>query len=468
VIRVEDGAPSAPDAGDEARPEGEGDGALGRGSALRRFLLWDEAGWIVAILAVGLLLRGCWAGAVTVDPNDGRFDDSVFYHNVAVTLVRQHEFSSPYSGLPTAQWPPGYSLFLAGIYWLFGPTLTGARVANMVLGAGTAALVYLLGLRLFERRTARLASLLAAVFPDQIFFVSVLYSEILFTFMFVLGLLFIVLAVRCPVGERRWWLLGLGLLTGGAALVRGQGLFLPPMAFVAWKLLGVPWTRALTWTAAVAVLAAAVILPWAVRNYLVLGRPVLITTSFGGNFYLGHSNEADPIGRLLEEYGPLTKPGAEAKVGEVALRRGLRFMLTHPRDEVRLTAQKIRDLYRSDHVGLDLVEESGKRKILRDGVRAALDHVADGLYFGVLAASGLALAIATGRRDGAVLVPVAVIGLWTAGSALFFGDPRFHFPVIPAFCLIAGRLAVLPRAPLAAAAAVILVAAVVPQVFVAQ
>lgn len=464
---MEAGAPRAPDAGDEARLEGEGNRALGRGSAVRRSLPWDEAGWIFAILAVGLLLRGYWAGALPVDPNDGRFDDSVFYHNVAVSLAREHEFSSPYSGLPTAQWPPGYSFFLAGIYWLLGPTLTGARVANMALGGGTAVLVYLLGLQLFERRTARLASLLAAVFPGQIFFVPVLYSEILFTFMFVLGLLLIVLALRCPVGQRRWWLLALGVLTGGAALVRGQGLFLPPMAFVAWKLLGVPWTRALTWTAAIAVLAVAVILPWTVRNYLVLGRPVLITTSFGGNFYMGHSNEADPIGRLLEEYGPLTEPGAEAKVGEIALRRGLQFMLTHPRDEVRLTAQKIRDLYRSDHVGLDLVEGGGKREFIRDSVRAALDHIADGFYFGVLAASGLALAIATRRRDGTVLVPVAVIGLWTAGSALFFGDPRFHFPVIPVFCLIAGRLAVLRPVPLVAAAAVILVAAVVPQVFVA-
>lgn len=455
-------AGAAEDTGARARPESAGGGP----GLLRRLPRTEDAGWLFAILVLALLPRGVWAGLVAVDPNDGRLDDSVFYHNVAVSLARHHEFTNPLNGFPTAQWPPGYPFFLAGIYRLFGPTLYGARLANMLLSAGTAALVYLLALRLFDRRSALLAALLAAVFPGQVFFVSVLYSEILFTFMFVLALLLIVVSPGRAASRRAWWLVCLGVLAGAAALVRGQGLFLLPMAFAAWLLLGVPRARAFRWTIAVTGLALAVILPWTVRNYLVLGSPVFITSSLGGNLYTGHNDAgSDPIGPLIEEYGPLTKRGAEVKVGEVALRRGLRFMFTHPRDEMRLTAEKIRDLYRSDRSGLDLVEGYRTRKIMDDAARSALDHLADGFYFWVLAAAGLALVHAAHRREGAVLVPVVVVGLWTAGSVLFFGDPRFHFPIIPVFCVLAGRLAAVSRPVLLAAAPALMGVAVLPQVF---
>jgi 4-amino-4-deoxy-L-arabinose transferase-like glycosyltransferase len=413
-----------------------------RGTAIiSRFLGWEHANQLLLIFAASLLVRGLWAGFATPDPNDGRFDDSVFYQRVAVSLVQGHGFTNPYSNFPTAQWPPGYSYFLAGIYFLFGPTLVGARLANVVLGAATAALTYLLATRLFDKRAALAAGLVMAVFPSQIFFVSLVWSEVVFTFGFVLALLCVVMALQAPGSQRRWWLLGVGLLTGAATLVRGQGFFLPIIAFLTWGVLGREWMRSLKWTAVTVAIMALVLLPWSIRNYVVLHSPVLVSTSFGGNLYMGHNKEGpEGIMHILDEYGPLTKyPGAEVKVGDVGLREGLKFLVTHPLDEVRMTGEKIRDLYRDDYVAMYLIEGYGSRQIMDESLRNVLKHAANSSYFVVLAASGLALLGPWRERKAGLQFALLAIGVWTLGSMAFFTNTRFHFPIMPAFALLAGE-----------------------------
>ena len=425
---------------------------------------WEHTVPLLAIFLGALLVRGLWAAVAAVDPNDGRFDDSVFYYKVAVSLAQGHGYTGPWTGLPTAQWPPGYPFFLAGIYSLFGPTVAGARLANVALGAGTAALVYVLALRLFDKRTATLAGLLAAVFPGQIFFVSLVWSEVVFTFAFVLALLLIVLVVQVPRQQRQWWLVAAGLLFGAAALTRGQGLLLPIVALIAWGVFGRDWARALAWTGVTLACMVAVILPWTIRNYLVLDSPVFISTSLGSNFYYGHTdNREEDLRDLVVEYGPLTRPGAEADIGNAGLRRGLQFLVTHPAKEIRLTIEKVRDLYRDDYTGVYYLEGSQSQLVMDPRLKSSLKHLANSFYFSVVAVSALSLVL--WRRDKAALFfPLLVIGLWTLGSVVFFTSPRFHFPVMPVFCLLAGRaVAVSPRRALLLAVPAALGAVLIPQ-----
>jgi 4-amino-4-deoxy-L-arabinose transferase-like glycosyltransferase len=432
---------------------------------ISRFLGWEHANQLLLIFAVSLLVRGLWAGFATPDPNDGRFDDSVFYQNVAVSLVEGHGFTNPFTHFPTAQWPPGYSFFLAGIYYLFGPTLVGARLANVVLGAATVALVYLLALRLFSKRTAVAAGLVMAFFPGQIFFVSLVWSEVVFTFGFVLALLCIVMVLQAPDSQRRWWLLAAGLLSGAGALVRGQGLFLPIIAFIAWGALGREWMRSLKWTAATVAVMALVLLPWSVRNYVVLDSPVLVSSSFGGNFYVGHNKDGrQGVKHIMAEYGPLTKdPEAEVAVGNAGLREGLDFLVTHPLDEVRMTGEKIRKLYRDDYIALYLIEGYGTRQIMGESARNVLRHAANSFYFVVLAASGLALLGPWRERKAGLLFALVAIGVWTVGSMAFFANARFHFPIMPAFALLAGEALITHQRYLLLLLPVAVAAIVIPQ-----
>ena len=87
------------------------------------------------LLAFGLRLA--WALYSKADPTDGRFDDSLLYHFLAIGIRDNFQYVNPFTGVPTATWPPGYPTFLAGVYSLFGTSVEAANVAQAVLGALT-------------------------------------------------------------------------------------------------------------------------------------------------------------------------------------------------------------------------------------------------------------------------------------------------------------------------------------------
>src|SRR3990172_512425 len=96
------------------------------GSAPHRTLVRGrDLAWLAAIVLAALGLRLVWAAFASADPTDGRFDDSVFEHFVAVSLEKGGGYNNPYTSLVTAQPPPGYPFFLAGLYWLASPPPPG-------------------------------------------------------------------------------------------------------------------------------------------------------------------------------------------------------------------------------------------------------------------------------------------------------------------------------------------------------
>ena len=98
---------------------------------------------LAAILAVAFLVRLAAVFAIEVNPRFGWQFDMTWYDVVARRLVKGWGYVSP-TYTPTAAWPPGYPLFLATIYGVFGPSLLAAKVANALLGAATALVTYLI------------------------------------------------------------------------------------------------------------------------------------------------------------------------------------------------------------------------------------------------------------------------------------------------------------------------------------
>lgn len=414
--------------------------------------------WLAAAVALAFLLRIVWVLYATADPLDGRFNDSVFYHLVATHLAGGGGYTNPFTFLPTAQFAPGYPFFLTGLYWLFGPHLTVAELANVALGAATVGVVYLLALRLFDSISARIAAFLLAVFPGQILFASVVYSETLFTFLFVLGLLLALVARKQPPGSAWLWLLAFGLVAGAAALVRGAGLTLLIIGPAYWALTRLDWRVTVRWSALAIVMAGLLIAPWTVRNLVTMDAPLLISSSAGSNFWQGHNAAASggddaAVGQLLERYGPLTEPGAEVRVSNAGYREGLRFAVTNPGEELLLIGKKFQALYlNGDIIALDINEWSGQRPFIASGLRSALKLLSDSFYYAVFFVALFALLRWAVQRGQGPLLPVIAFTALTLGHVvLFFGSPRYHFPMIPLLCLFAGwALAALPllRAPL--------------------
>jgi 4-amino-4-deoxy-L-arabinose transferase-like glycosyltransferase len=396
------------------------------------------------ILIVALAVRLAWIAWIHPDPNDGRFDDTVWYRGSAHFISIGEGYLNPFAGTPTAAWPPGYPYFLGTVFRIFGEGLAQTYVANALLAVATVAVVYVIGVLLLERTTALVAAGALAVWPGQVYFTSLTLSEILFTFLLTSGVLALLVVPKVDS-----WRLPMVMLFGAivalAVLTRGQALVLFPLAIVAWRTSGMRWQAAAGLGILAAVVAAT---PWVVRNVREMGSPVIVATNVGPNLWIGHHAESTGRMALLRPFpvpeggDEMTQSEYEVAASNLALRKGLAYMLTHPRNEVRLSVIKIRAMYESDATALDWNSRyrAGLYGAQRNEDR--LRGLANGAWFASLGLAAVGLYVSRSRlRSPLVILPLLVL-LWTAGHLLFFGDSRFHYPIVFAIALLAARAVV--------------------------
>ena len=164
-------------------------------------------------------------------PNDSP-DDSKIYARIARNVLEQHSYSQaeapPYE--PTLIRLPGYPLFLAAIYKVFGHGNNGAvRVVQALMDTATCGLIALLAFywepNEERKRAAAIAALaLAAVCPFTAIYSATVLTEVPTMFLAVAMCVAATLAFRAESLRRAlaWWCVA-GLFGGSAVLFRPDG-----------------------------------------------------------------------------------------------------------------------------------------------------------------------------------------------------------------------------------------------------
>lgn len=242
---------------------------------------------LAAIAAVGLLARAY----VVVNPVEHPGDDSRAYFALSKSLYEEGSFGGPEFRDPS-DWSPGAPLLYAAAYFLTGGAREGtARIVEALCGVAAIFVVFALGRRLAPPRTrdavGLTAALAVAVYPPFLHSTGELMSEP----PAILTLPAAVLAFLWAAERQRLWAWAVpGLLFGLTAMLRPEYL-LVGAAFVALAALRAGLERGLRpglGAAALAALALALpILPWTVRNAIVLDRTVPISTGGGKALYVG-------------------------------------------------------------------------------------------------------------------------------------------------------------------------------------
>ncbi|HEV7797553.1 MAG TPA: glycosyltransferase family 39 protein, partial [Pyrinomonadaceae bacterium] len=189
------------------------------------------------ILVYVLLLVAAFsfrASVARLYPNDTP-DDGKLYAQMARNVLEQHSYSHetepPF--VPSLIRLPGYPLFLAGVYSLFGHNDNGAvRIVQALIDTATCGLIALVAF-LWEpdekrkRRTSIAALALAALCPFTTIYVATILTETLTMFFAVAMCLTATLALKATKQRNTLWLwLATGLLAGVAVLFRpDSGLF---------------------------------------------------------------------------------------------------------------------------------------------------------------------------------------------------------------------------------------------------
>ncbi|HET9400805.1 MAG TPA: glycosyltransferase family 39 protein, partial [Candidatus Acidoferrales bacterium] len=213
---------------------------------------------------------------------------------VAKSLATGNGFSSPFpipTG-PTAFVPPIYPSILSVILRIFGDHTNASAWAILLLqcfvSALTVAPIFALALDSFGRREAKAAAWLWALFPYAIILpTNIIWESSLSAFVVAVGAWLLLRAWRSRGTSR--WLYATIWWAAGCLLNAALLLLLPAAAFYSFLRKKIPFAT----LAACAAAFIAVLAPWSIRNYLVMGRAVPLRDNFALEMWIGnHSGTA--------------------------------------------------------------------------------------------------------------------------------------------------------------------------------
>jgi len=273
-------SPEARGSGEE-QPVGSGDHP-----ARRRLVL---AGLSLLLFLSAFSVRLAYLGQVDATPfrDERGLITDVRYYDMRAREIADGDLLGDAPGFLS----PVYCYALGGVYALAGESLHVGKLFQALLGAFTCVLLYWIGRKSFPRGVGLLAGFLLAFYGLHIYYTALLMPTLLVVFLNLLALFFL-LPSRRPAAWR--FLMG-GLILGLAIGAKPNALlFLPFLGL--WILLAfrdVSLRRRFLWGLLLLAGTAATVAPVTIRNYLVSGEFVLVTTTGGRNLLKGNGETAD-------------------------------------------------------------------------------------------------------------------------------------------------------------------------------
>ncbi|WP_417542122.1 ArnT family glycosyltransferase [Methylophaga thalassica] len=381
---------------------------------------------LVYILILAAILRILWMLWIPVVP----VSDSVMYHEFAKSISEGKGYAYPAGNL-TAYWPVGTPAIYGSLYALFGQHYEVIAIFNVFVGILTTLFIILLAQQWFSARTAAIAGLIYALWPSQIQYTTILASELLFNLFMIIGLFCWYRFQNKPV---------LSVLTATlffvcAAYVRPIALLLPFILLALHFLNHADWKRLFTSSMLVAITMAVLISPWAVRNYHLFGKPVLISTNGGPVLWMGNNPASSG------EYMPLPDIHFDSEVERANYfkEKALEHIKQEPMLFLKRAGKRFVDYFRSENIGVNWNIEGIKQKGAESLVLPM--KLLSTIYW--LSLVGLSvyaignLIKKNGFWQASISTPIfALLAYFVVLHVIIASGDRYHFPIIPLIALL--------------------------------
>ncbi|MDR2188237.1 MAG: glycosyltransferase family 39 protein [Azonexus sp.] len=293
--------------------------------------------WLAAILIAGILLRVIAIAGFSHTPES----DEIAYQNMAINLLAGNGVLENGN---RAFYNAGYPIFiLAPVYYLFGDNILAARIANIFLGTVSIILCYFVAKEAGSGKIGRLlaAAIWALYLPTGIYSVYLAKENLMVPL--ILGVMWCTLRLNTKPSANI--AVACGLFFGLLAMVGNSALSLVGTIAIALIIMPSPAKQRLKFLGGVAIIALLVSSPWMVRNFYVIGAPVM-NTNGGFNLYLGNNPAATgffvsisdtPRGATWHE---LRKTSGELGATETLKKEAVSWIKENPKEFVVLALKK--------------------------------------------------------------------------------------------------------------------------------
>jgi len=271
-------------------------------------------------------LRIIWISLYDVYP----VSDCQFYFQSAIDLSIGNGYLR--NGVLTDFWPVGYPVFLAIVFLVFEISIKIAQFSNVTLSLISLLVFYALCIRLFKSKSiARIAFFFLALFPDQIFYNALVFSESLSFFLLILGLYL----YTHTSFSKTTCLLSSSIIFSFACYVKPQFILVPALCVFSEYLTQKHSVISLFRKGLlIYVIIIVCVLPWTIRNKKVTDKYTFISSNGGINLLIGNSPIA--TGTFIGNQGIIiAAKGSDIPPGQHALKyirkNPLRFFLLWPK-----------------------------------------------------------------------------------------------------------------------------------------
>jgi Dolichyl-phosphate-mannose-protein mannosyltransferase len=341
------------------------------------------------------------------------FLDERDYFSIANNIVSQGVFSVN-SVNPTAYRPPFYPAVLA-VFIELGSGIVVLRIVNFVCLGLSVVMAFSLLRRLDPTDAAgAIAAVLFIGYPVLFYTAGTLYPQTLAAFL-LLSVLYL-----CSRAESGGFALPLacGLVLGIAILT------VPTFIFVLIVCAG--WAAfmfkepAIRSGAIILVAALSIVALWSVRNYVVFGQPVFVSTNSGVNLLLGNSKNTTANSGVdvdLQDYRPPNGLN-EVEVDRYYRNEAIKFILSDPYRWLKLYTKKV-----ANYFNYEVAQVSQVRTV-------SFQNLIMGVTYGFLLITFIVRALFMRRYPMSRLEALLVVIYFVNAlfSALFFTRIRFRLP----------------------------------------
>lgn len=341
--------------------------------------------------------------------------DSLNYHNMAKQFLEKGYLGYGIGTIakgPNAYITPGYPIFIAGVYYLAGDTgeigILSVKVVQAVLSAITVLLVYLIGKRIANPVVGILAALFMMVYPSFLIVSAFHLTETLYTFLFIL---YLYLQIISFTKEKNIWHLVAGFVFALAVMVRPT-IF--PFFIIVYLYKYIIEKNKSSFIKMIYFIGGLfiVMVPWWIRNYLVLHELILLCTQ-AGNPLLGGA------------YPPQFRPSSYIQDNQFA--EGMKVIINgfinHPKEYLYwFTAGKLKVIFEQVYLLTFLPQ-----------LKVFLST-----HFFALGLGSIGV-IASLFKSNLRIVSLYLVML-TAIQLMFIPESRYAFSIMPLFMILSGYI----------------------------
>jgi hypothetical protein len=396
------------------------------------------------LLLCGLAVRA----GVAWQRHDELSRDVDAYFGIAEGLATGRGYSASGTDSPTAYRPPLYPLLLAASP--FADRAAWVALTNVLLGTATIGLTWLLGQRLGGTTVETLfAATLVAFDPMLVRYTSLPMTETFCTFLVTWLLVELVPGFRGgPVTlltNSRW--LASGAILGLSALCRPT-VWAFALLFIAAVLVT---RRRESWRGVVlaSLGCLVVVAPWAIRNAIVFGRPIVTTTHGGYTLLLGN-NPAYWREVVEQPWGTVWNGSRGA--GQAVWFAGIQNEMQRAGIEGELAQDEWLERRARRHIEVDpaMFLRAGLRRlrsfwsVAPGGDAAAMWppwlRIAVATFYVLLFGTALIGLLYVARtRDAAWVPPLLMVAAFCGVHLVYWSDARMRAPVVPVVALLSAH-----------------------------